>query len=359
MVIPPDNRWNDSWIEELAGFDESLRLGRAPARDEPEHEQITQTQQFLRLLQSVWPRSVKRIGPYAVVRNLGQGSIGPSYLVEDPDSHEQLVLKILWPDLSANEPTRTQFVQEAQMVQGLNLAGIARLRELRDSRAVCIVVSDYCAGTSLAQWRRRHPQPIAWESAGRMLLKLTDILAGAHQQGMVHGNLKPSNLFLSHECAITLSNVHEAELTVTDFALAKAVLQTRVPAQGGLAWPAPQCLAPEQLQQRSQPTEPATDVYALGVMWYEWLTGRYPVKGTTREELVANSHAAVPPPRQYRPEIPIAVESLVLQCLERRASKRPASAVALAESLRGLLPALPSEKRTVWWKRWLGWVQAP
>ncbi len=346
----------DSWIEQLAGFDEALRLGRDPARAEALDPQLAQTQQFLRLMQSVWPRAAQRIGPYMVVRNLGQGAIGPSYLVEDPDTRQPLVLKILWPDLSAHAETRVQFVRDAKSAQQPRHTGIAALREVRDSGPLCSVVSEYCEGESLAGWRRRRPQPIAWDVAGVLIVKLADILAAAHRPGITHGSLKPSNIFLAHEKEITPSNLGQAALKVSDFGLAKAVQQTCLPLQGGLAWRMPQCLAPEQLQHRTLGPTAASDLYALGVIWYDLLTGRCPVKGATREELVAHAYETVPPPRQYRPEVPTEVETLVLQCLERQPSARPASAQALADALRRLLPEDDSgSARPAWWKRWLGW----
>lgn len=357
MATVPADPWRDSWIEQLAQFDEALRLGRDPARQESADSQVGQTQQFLLLLQSVWPRSAKKIGPYTLVRSLGQGTIGPSYLVEDPANRQPLVLKILWPELSGHEETRQQFLQDAKSAQRLKHAGIAEVREARDAGPLCIVVSDYCAGLSLSQWRRRTPQPIAWEIAAGLIVRLADILEFAHGEGIAHGNLKPSNIFLAHEAEITSSNLYEATPRIGDFALAKAVQQTRLPSQGGLAWPSPQYLAPEQLQHRARPAEPACDLYALGVLWYDLLTGRCPVKGTTRAEIVARfQDGAVPPPRQYRPEVPIAIESLVLQCLQRKPRERPASARLLADALRALLsPVTAPEARRAWWKQWLGW----
>ena len=358
MNSPINDSWNDALIEQLAQFDEALRLGRDPKQEPQLDPELEQTQHFLLRLQSLWPRAPKKIGPYILVRSLGQGTIGPSYLVEDPRTLQALVLKILWPNLSADPQTRQQFTQNAKAVQLLQHANIAAVREVRESGALCIVVSDYCPGSSLAQWRRQKPRPLAWDVATALVVRLADILHVAHGQGISHGNLKPSNIFLAHEPEITPSNVHQAALRVADFALGKAVQQTRLPSHGGLAWPMPQYLAPEQLQHRTRPNEPASDLYALGVMWYELMTGRCPVKGTTKEEIIARTLEAMPPPpRQYRPEVPAEVETLVLRCLHKNPRERPASALLLADALRPLLAgATPMLATPPWWKQWLGWM---
>jgi serine/threonine-protein kinase len=350
MGARPDDPWNDALVERLVRFDEELRLGHEPASGAGDVA-LAQVQGFLVQLQSIWPRSVKKIGAYLVVRSLGQGVIGPSYLVEDPASRQPLVLKILWPDLSAHPETRQQFVRDAQQARELRHAGILAVREVLDSGQLAMVVSEFCPGQSLAQWRRSKPQPIAWNVATAFIVQLADILAFAHAAGISHGNLKPSNVFFSSVEDIVVSNLDRAMPRIGDFALAKAVQETSLPSQRDVAWPAPQFLAPEQLEHRTKPAVPAADVYALGVIWYELLTGRYPVKGTTRAEVAADlQQAAAPPPRQYRPEAPAAIESLVLQCLERRPSNRPASR-QLCDALREMLTP---DSRQAWWKRWLG-----
>src|SRR6266540_875436 len=100
----PSDAFDDARVEQLVQFDEALRLGRDPAKDHrPADPQLDQAQQFLRRLQSVWKRSAPKIGPYVLIRSLGQGSLGLCYLVEDPRSRQELVLKVLWPELSAHQ----------------------------------------------------------------------------------------------------------------------------------------------------------------------------------------------------------------------------------------------------------------
>jgi serine/threonine-protein kinase len=119
----------------------------------------------------------------------------------------------------------------------------------------------------------------------------------------------------------------------------------------------PQYLAPEQLSNRRRPTEAATDLYALGVLLYELMTGRTPVKGTSRDEVLRQTTDFPPPsPRQYQPEIPAELEAIVKACLAKDPRSRPASARQLAESLRALAPPMQVDAQPAWWKNWLGWM---
>src|SRR5437870_588838 len=117
MGSPAVDSWDNAWIDQLAQFDEALRLGRVPGSPSPVDPEIVKTQQFLVRLNSAWPRRPKKIGPYTLVRDLGHGMIGPSYQVEDPATLTPLVLKILWPDLSADSQARPIFLQEANAMR--------------------------------------------------------------------------------------------------------------------------------------------------------------------------------------------------------------------------------------------------
>jgi serine/threonine-protein kinase len=358
MEGPTPDSLNDTSLRELVDFDETLRLGQNPPLAPPLDPELEATRRFLVRLQSIWPRTPqKRIGAYSVTRNLGQGTLGTTYLVEDPATLRAYVLKIVWPNVCDDALARAQLFQEAKTLETLRHAGIASLKEARQTGPVCCIVSDYCAGQSLAQWRRHSPQPLTWDVAVPLLIKLSDILDAAHRQGITHGNLKPSNIFLTHDEEITPSNVHQASVCIGDFALAKVVQQSKLGSRGGLPWPMPQYLAPEQLRHRRRAPSPASDLYALGVLAYELLTGRCPVKGATRDEIAAQTRDAAPPsPRQYRPELPRELEALVLQCLQKNARERPASTKHLADALRALLPIAEAQAQPAWWKQWLGWM---
>jgi eukaryotic-like serine/threonine-protein kinase len=339
MAELPTDPLNDAHVAKLVQFDEALRLGKEPGAD-PE---IEPTQEFLRRLQAVWKRGTQRIGRYTIIRILGQGSTGPSYLVED-SRRRPFLLKTLWPDLNADRRAQQILLRAAECNAVLGMA-----KEV-EAGSIFYVVLEYHPGPALAEWRLRNPQPLAWPAAAATVAKLADTLEAAHRQGIVHGNVKPTNLFLPASADVTPANLHEVTIRVAEFGFGRAWLN----ANSGLPWPMPQYLAPEQLSQRELRPEPASDVYALGVLLYELLTGRAPVAGITREEVRRAQRAAKPAgPSQYIAELPPALDALVFKCLQRKPSERPMSAQHLAGALRALTPEKPQPAR---WKQWLGWT---
>jgi eukaryotic-like serine/threonine-protein kinase len=341
----------------MVQFDEALRLGRDPTPGPAPDADLKRTEDFLLRLRSLWPGPLQRIGRYSLMRSLGQGTIGPCFFAEESATRRPAVLRFLWPDLSASVKLQERLLRKGAVIQLLRGNAIAALREVRCEGSVCIVVSDYSPGPSLGQWRLKMPQPLSWAGGLMLAARLAEVLETAHSMGFSHGNLKPSNIFLPADKEVTPANLHEAPLRLAEFALARVVRQERLSMQGAHPWPMPQYLAPEQFSQRSHSADPTCDIYSLGVLLYELLTGRSPVQATTRDDVFAHLHSNPPPLCHYRTEIPRAVDDLVMRCLARRPRDRFASGKPLAEALRALLPAPAPEPPTLtWWKRWLKWM---
>lgn len=287
-----------------------------------------------------------------VVRLLGEGGMASVFLARDPALRRSVAVKVLSPALAADPSARARFEREAQAVAGLshpNVVPVYAVGELDDGTPYFVM--QYVSGRSLAA-RVEEEGQLPTTEARRILGEVASALAAAHAKGIIHRDIKPANILYDEESGRAL---------VSDFGIA-AVMPVRdaAPAtkltQTGMIVGTPQYMSPEQLLH--EPVSDKTDIYALGLLGYELLTGKGPFRGTTPQELIAAHLRDVPAPlSDVREEVELDVESLVARCLEKDAAKRPTAeevARRLApgggvllewpppglEPLRGRLPAL-------------------
>jgi len=273
---------------------------------------------------------------YAITRKVGEGGMSFVYLADDVIRKEQVAIKILSPSLSQDRTAMARLRREAELGGKLahpNVCHIIRLGET--SGGLVYVVMPFVEGELLCDVTNRAQQlPLALTSR-----YITDIAAGlhvAHELGIVHRDLKPENIMIS-------KNPDGSERAIVmDFGLAK---ERQVSAEikkltaTGIVLGTPEFMSPEQL--RGKPLDPRTDVYSLGLMAYEMLTGKLPFIGRTQQEImIARLRSEPTPIRAARPDLhfPAAVEKVLLKSMQREPADRyqsaPEFAAALADSAR-------------------------
>ncbi len=275
---------------------------------------------------------------YALERELGAGGMATVYLARDLRHERQVAIKVLRPELAAAlGPDR--FLQEIKIAANLNhphimpLYDSGRAAEVQggSGREVLYYVMPYVKGESLREKLTREGElPIA--EAVRILKEIVDALAKAHSENVVHRDIKPDNVMLSDRHAL-----------VTDFGVAKAVSEA-TGRQGlttaGVALGTPAYMAPEQAAADPH-IDHRADIYAVGAVAYELLTGRPPFTGNTQQEILAAHVTQVAEPvTKYRDSVPPALEQLVLKCLEKKPADRWQTAGELLPQLEAL--ATPS-----------------
>jgi hypothetical protein len=258
-----------------------------------------------------------RLGKYQVVRPLGGGGQATAYLAYDPDLKRQVVLKLYH---AARTPSEQDMVfKEGQALAQVRSGYVAQCYSAERHDGVPYLVMEYIPGKSLAEVQRDRPLDI--DRSLELVSHLAEGLAAVHAGGLLHRDIKPSNVIVGDDGAPRLVDFGLAE------PLASAAL-SRV--SGTLPY-----MAPEQARGERDRVGPRSDLFALGAVLYELLTGTPPYQGATRQELLrAASDGVVVPPRQPNPKVPAAVNDVCMRCLARDPADRFASATELAEAVR-------------------------
>ena len=271
------------------------------------------------------------LGRYRIVERLGEGGMGSVYRANDPRLERDVALKVLHadPDHGRAEDRRRQLRLEARALSRLLHPNIATLFDLDSHDGVDFLVLEYVPGHTLAWLLESGPLP---EPRARAIaLEVAEALEAAHEQGVVHRDLKPGNVILNPR----------GRAKVLDFGLARfqgssSVTLTTLSARDaavGVAGTLPY-MSPEQI--RGERTDARTDVWAMGAIMYEMCAGARPFTGTDFSQLLYRIVNEPPPPlRELKPGVPQAYATIVARCLEKDPARRFADAAALRRALKG------------------------
>ena len=266
-------------------------------------------------------------GRYETSERLGTGGMSSVYKATDRILERTVAVKILAEHLHDDERFVARFKREALAVAKLIHPNIVQVYDTGVDEGRHYIVMEYVEGRSGAQILQRQG-PVEPEVAAEIGIQACAGLDYAHRRGIIHRDVKPGNLM------VVGGPVGGGEMIVklTDFGIARAIEQTRITQVGSVVGTAAY-LAPEQV--RGEEATPATDVYALGVVLYQFLTGRLPYEGSSLAELAVRQQNEKPlPPSTYDSDIPEPLGAAVLRALEGDPSRRYASAEELASGLR-------------------------
>ncbi|HET7418357.1 MAG TPA: protein kinase [Solirubrobacterales bacterium] len=282
-------------------------------------------------------------GRYETAERLGTGGMSSVYKATDRILERTVAVKILAEHLHDDERFVARFKREALAVAKLIHPNIVQVYDTGVDEGRHYIVMEYVEGRSGAQILQRQG-PVEPEIAAEIGVQACAGLDYAHRRGIIHRDVKPGNLM------VVGGPVGGGEMVVklTDFGIARAIEQTRITQVGSVVGTAAY-LAPEQV--RGEEATPATDVYALGVVLYQFLTGRLPYEGSSLAELAVRQQNEKPlPPSTYNDEVPETLGAAVLRALEGDPNRRYASADELASGLRlgleGEDVTLPLDKGT-------------
>lgn len=270
---------------------------------------------------------------YHVERPLGEGGFAVVFLVRDLSLKRKLAVKVLSPDMITSKPVLDRFRLEAETVAQLSHPNIVPLHFIGQQDDLLYLAMQCVEGGSIADRLKNEKQlPVA--EARRVMREVASALEHAHKRGVTHRDIKPANVLVDPESGRSL---------VTDFGIARSP-DTKGLTSTGVMLGTPAYLSPEQVT--GEPIDHRVDIYALGVMTYEMLSGRVPFEGGTPTAAMMKRLAGPPEPvNLVRPDVPAEFAAIITKCLEADAAQRHQSAGEIVRALEGEAASAPGAPR--------------
>ncbi|HWL09808.1 MAG TPA: serine/threonine-protein kinase [Planctomicrobium sp.] len=348
MTDPNDNvSPSDDWVERMVELDRAVRstLRSTPADDGSD---LTEAQKLMANLQLMHSPLLKgvfrspatgipvRIGRYEIQRMLGAGGFAVVYQSRDQRLNRDVAVKIPLPPGLLNPDARQRFVQEAQLAAQLDHPHIVPAYEAGEDGPVPFIAYAYCSGPTLAQWLKENG-PVSAASAATLMVSLADAVAYSHDQGILHRDLKPANVLLFPTRHATDQQFPFIP-KLADFGLAKLMESAAADTGSSVILGTPLYMAPEQIEATHSSSGTATDVYGLGGILYELLTGQPPFCGETVVQVLESIRAGkMTRVRKINSRVPYELAVICEKALAIRPQDRYSSAAALRDDLHRFL----------------------
>ena len=275
-----------------------------------------------------------RIGNYQLLQEIGRGGMGVVYKARQTSLSRIVALKMILAGEHAGMRERARLRNEAEAAAQLLHSNVVQIFEIGEHEGLPFLAMEYVPGGNLTRMLRGMPQAFRWSA--RLTETLARAIHVAHRRGIVHRDLNPSNILIAQD----------GTPKITDFGLAKFLVNDQGLSLNGVMLGTPSYMAPEQVSSNGKSVGPTTDVYALAALLYEMLTGTAPYRGfTPMETLCQVMEAELVPPSRLRHGVPEDLETICLKCLDRDPARRYGTAEELAEDLQRFNESQPIRAR--------------